>query len=336
MTALKEYDRLEATALWRPARDEQRREVVLSLGDLTLLITDLQDRVLAHWSLPGMRRVNPGRTPAIFHPRGNPGETLEIDAGTMVEALDRILGQIDRESPHPGRLRRLLLTGTAVVAAVFAFGVLPGLLRNHALRIVPAATVNATGERLLTRIRKSTGATCANPAGVAVLGQLSHALLGDTGAPRRLLVVSEAVPAILSLPGGITLINRDLIEAQDNPDILTGYLLADHVGQSEMPPMQALLEDAGLLATLRLLSTGNLPDSVLEQHARTLLSSPRSWPGPAPLAAEFSARQVPLAPFVQALGRAAPEGYATLSDSATAAPLLPDADWLRLQTICDT
>lgn len=336
MTALKEYDRLEATALWRPARDAQRREVVLSLGDLTLLITDLQDQVLAHWSLPGMRRLNPGRSPAVYHPRGNPGETLEIDGGTMVEALERILGQIDRESPHPGRLRRLLLAGTAVVVTIFALGVLPGLLRAHALRIVPDATVNATGERLLTRIRKSTGATCTDPSGAAVLEQFSHTLLGAADAPRRILVVSEAIPAILSLPGGITLVNRDLIEAQDNPDILAGYLLADHIGQAETPPMQALLKDAGLLATLRLLSTGTLPDSVLEHHARNLLSAPPPWPGADRLAAGFSARHIPLVPFVQALGDAAPEGYDNLADDTTSAPALPDADWLRLQTICDT
>lgn len=44
MTALREYDRLEATGLWRPGPEEQRREVVVSIGEATLVITDMRDR----------------------------------------------------------------------------------------------------------------------------------------------------------------------------------------------------------------------------------------------------------------------------------------------------
>ena len=49
MTALDSYDRLEAAGLWRAGADAQRREVVVSIGDATLKISDMSDTVLAHW-----------------------------------------------------------------------------------------------------------------------------------------------------------------------------------------------------------------------------------------------------------------------------------------------
>ena len=51
MTALKGYERLECTGLWRSGPAIQRREVVVSCGQATLILTDMQNRPLAHWSL---------------------------------------------------------------------------------------------------------------------------------------------------------------------------------------------------------------------------------------------------------------------------------------------
>ena len=56
MTALSKYDRLEATGLWRATRDTQRREVFVSIGDATLVISDLTDRAVAHWSIAAVER----------------------------------------------------------------------------------------------------------------------------------------------------------------------------------------------------------------------------------------------------------------------------------------
>ena len=58
MTALKEYQRLEASGLWRPEPDAQRRDVVVSLGDASLTMSEFSGRPLAHWSLAAVRRAN--------------------------------------------------------------------------------------------------------------------------------------------------------------------------------------------------------------------------------------------------------------------------------------
>ena len=87
MTALKQYDRLEATGLWRPAPQEQRREVVLTFGDATLVISDNAMRPLTHWSLAAINRSNPDERPAVFLPGPDAAETLEIDDQVMIEAI---------------------------------------------------------------------------------------------------------------------------------------------------------------------------------------------------------------------------------------------------------
>ena len=75
MTALDKYDRLEATGLWRATPDDQRREVVVSLGDASLTMSDLNDCPLAHWSVAAIARANPGAMPALSAPTGNLGRT---------------------------------------------------------------------------------------------------------------------------------------------------------------------------------------------------------------------------------------------------------------------
>ena len=96
MTALEKYDRIEASALWRAGEDAQRREVIVAIGDASLTISDMQDRPLAHWSLPAVERANPGERPAIYHPDGDPGEVLEIpgEEAQMIEAIEKLQDQV--------------------------------------------------------------------------------------------------------------------------------------------------------------------------------------------------------------------------------------------------
>ena len=54
MTALDRYVRLEAVGLWREAPGAPPREVVVSFGNATLLLTDLEERPLGHWALAGV------------------------------------------------------------------------------------------------------------------------------------------------------------------------------------------------------------------------------------------------------------------------------------------
>ena len=79
----------------------------MSIGDATLVISDLKDQALTHWSLAALARSNPGTRPAIFHPDGDPSETLEIpdSEGEMIDAIETLRRVVERRRPRPGRLR---------------------------------------------------------------------------------------------------------------------------------------------------------------------------------------------------------------------------------------
>ncbi|MEX0319396.1 MAG: hypothetical protein AB3N21_15660 [Ruegeria sp.] len=335
MTALKEYERIEATGLWRASPEDQRREVVISIGEATLTISDFNDRALTHWSLAALERQNPGETPAIYSPDGDPGETLELadTEQTMIEAIDRLQRAIERARPHPGRLRWLSVAGVlAVVIAALVFW-LPGALQRHTVSVVPAIKRQDIGRMVLHRIERVAGRACSTDEAQAVLGRLAQ----RTGV-RRLVVLPASVADSLILPGGIVLLNRALIEDHEDPAVAAGYVLAERTRAAAVDPLADLLGRAGPQASFRLLTTGELTPDILDLYTEQVLTEPRPQVSDEVLLGLFGQAAIPSTPYAYArditgetvlgLIEADPMAGRTLE------PVLPDRDWVRLQNIC--
>ncbi|MFU8776646.1 MAG: hypothetical protein ACNA7M_03115 [Roseovarius sp.] len=339
-TALTKYQRLEASGLWRAAPDAQRVDVIVSVGEATLTITDLRDRVQAHWSIAAVARANPAQTPAIYHPDGDPGETLELaeDEAEMVTAIETLRGAVARQRPKPGRLRLVgVLASAAAVAALVLFW-LPGAARQHALGVVPMVKRAEIGRALFGHLQQVTGPVCEGPGGAVALAQLARRLPSRTGQV-QFLVVRDGIEGALRLLGGVVLINADLVEDHDEPDVLAGHIIAAYLRAEAHDPLAHLLEGGGLSATLRLLATGALPDDVLRAHAERLMRDPPGAVSPDRLLAGFAHWQVRVRPYAYAVDIT---GETTIelieadpyAGTAPPPPLLSDADWLRLQEIC--
>lgn len=340
MTALREYQRLEATGLWRAAPDNQRMEVVVSIGESTLVITDMRDQALTHWSLPAVKRLNPGKTPAIYHPDGDTGETLELDESErqMIDAIEKLRGAIERRRPRPGRLRLVVLLSMLAVVAVLIAAWLPGAMRQHAVSVVPDVKRTEIGRALVSHIQRVTGPPCGEPGGLAALARLAARLPAASG-PGRLAVMRQGVPGTVHLPGGTILIDRSLVEDHEEPDVVAGYIVAERLRADRADPLARLLRHGGLNASFQLLTTGELPDAVLRAYAEHLLTAQREPLPDARLLKEFKSSSVRSTPYAYAvdisgettIGLIEADPYAR----ATTTPLLSDADWLRLQGICE-
>lgn len=341
MTALRKYARLEAIGLWRPLPDAQRREVVVSFGDATLVMSDPKaEQALTHWSLAAVRRTNPGMMPAIFAPSGDPGsDTVEIDDLAMIEAIETVRGALVRNRPRRGRLRIAVLGGTLVAMLGLASFWLPGAVIAHTAGALPMVARVEVGRAILAGMSRFAGAPCNEPQATAVLDRLSVHLFGVGGA--RIVVLRDGVKGTAHLPGRHLLVDRRLIEGQDGPEVLAGVLLAERARAEQSDPLVAVLKAAGLRATLGLLTTGNVdPDALkAEAQAETILSTP-----PAPVAAEvmlerFAAARISSTPYALAIEPG--DSMARVLIDADPAPgqlsdrLMPDADWVRLQGICN-
>jgi len=335
MTALNQYDRLEASGLWRADPDDQRKEVIVSIGDATLVITDTRDRALAHWSLAAIVRTNPDGTPAIYCPDGDPGETLELgnDAQEMIAAIEKLHRAIERSRPRPGRLRLYsVLASVLLVAALVVFW-LPGAMLRHTVSVVPDVNRVTIGESLLKRIERVAGPRCNAAPGVEALAKLAREL-GSS----RLVVVRSGVRDALALPGGFVVLNRALIEDFEEPDVAAGYVITEQVSVRANDPLEALLRDSSVLASFRLITTGALTDETLDAYAQHILTDQHPTVSETEQLAGFAEAGVRSSPYAYAVDISGESvlGLIEADPMAGQTPrvLLKDSDWIRLQNIC--
>ncbi len=340
MTVLAKYQRLECTGLWRETPQTQRREVLVSLGDASLVISDGRaDQAITHWSLPAVRRLNPGAEPALFGPSADAVETLEIDDAAMIGAITTVHKALEGKRPREGRVRLYLLGGG--LALVLAIGVwwVPEALVRHTATVIPFAKRLEIGRMVLVDLAATTGVPCAAPQAQGALNRLKDRLLpGD--AQGTLIVLPQGLAAPLHLPGGIIALPRDRIERDDSPDVVAGQIIAERLRGETDDPLVPLLRRAGFLATFRLLTTGDLPSGAVAGYGAALLAAPAGTLPPEALLARFQAAGVPSSPYAYALDATGERTIALIEADpfrGMLAPggVLPDTDWLRLQGICE-
>ncbi|VDC30346.1 hypothetical protein [Pseudogemmobacter humi] len=334
-TALRQYQRLECIGLWRDAPEDQRREVVVRMGEATLVLSDPRsETALSHWSLPAVRRINPGQRPAVFAPGEDSRESVEIEDEAMVSALKTVHSAVRAARPHPGRLRGWLIGGTVAAIAAVAVLVLPGVLISHTASVVPAPKRAEIGMRALDDVIRLTGAPCDGDVGLPALAALAERVFGPEDTP-ILYILPEGLSRPAHLPGGVILLPKGLIE-QDAPDALAGAALAEGLAAKLTDPMRDILDHAGLKASFDLLTSGDLPAGALDGYGEAFLRRQDSPPPLTRLTAAFTEAQVPLTPYAQWL--AGPESAAMQEADPfrglIATPLLPDDDWIALQSVC--
>ena len=335
MTALSKYDRLEATGLWRPEPNGQRREVIVSVGNATLMITDMNDQAITHWSLAAVARANDGKLPAIFHPDGDDGETLELPEHEteMVEAIETLRSAIAKKRPKPGRLRWLGVGLSVVAVSAIMFLWLPAAMRDNTLRVVPQVKRESIGVSLIERMQRVTGPMCNDSNGLRALRRLGARL--DT--PKLAVVPALGRPA-LHLPGGVIVLDRSVFEDWEEPDVAAGYILGQLALQVEGDPLGDLLDVAGPWENFRLLTTGEISDATLDHYAEYLMTSRTDEPDAPNLLALFEAAGVRATPYARARDITGETVLDLIEGDPMKGrdtePLLPDNTWLRLQGLC--
>ncbi|MCC7321980.1 MAG: hypothetical protein IT542_13505 [Rubellimicrobium sp.] len=334
-TALRRFERLEAIGHWRPAPGAEQAEVVVSLGEATVMIARASGLPLAHWSLPAVIRLNPGQMPARFGPDGDAGEVLELDDPLMIEAFEKVRHAIAAAQPRPRFLRR-----GAVLAVLGAVGVglvlwLPGAARRQALALVPEATRQEIGATILGLMGRETGAACRAPGGVAALERLAARLYGPDMRP-AIAVLPGDMGGMVVLPGNILVVPRAALAGTDDPLVFAGEVVATMARARAGDPLADALDSAGIRATLTLIGTGTLPARDLGPHATALLrqggaDGDGGGTDAAALVPAFAASGVPIGPWALARGQDIPARAAETGDGTT---VMTDSDWISLQAIC--
>jgi hypothetical protein len=333
MTALHQYQRLEAAGLWRDSKDAQRREVIIGLRDATIVLTDPKtDMPLTQWSLPAIVRIGEMAGFVTFASAEDGLETLEIDDPAMIAAFDKLRHVIDRRRRRPGRLRGALMAGavTAVIACAAIW--LPLRLTSFTATRLPEAARAAIGALALADIQKTTGSACNAHMGLIAAQNLARRI--NAADPPSILVMRTGLPRPIALPGGMILLPADVVSAADGPDLLAGIVLAEMARARGHDPLADILNYAGFVASLRLLSSGALPNDALAGYGIALAAHDPAPLDPVLLQEAFAQAKISAQPYLDTAN-----SFADMTDplpNGSAPIVLEDADFLGLQYICDS
>ncbi len=338
MTALDRYVRLESDALWRAGPDVQRRDVTIAFGDATLVISDSAERPLAHWSLPALIRQNTTDTPAIYAPDDAASELLEISDPMMIEAIEEVSKALAKSRPQPGKLRHWMTAGLIAVTLLLAVFWLPGALTRQTLAVVPLPKRVEIGTAMLGHMQAQTGQVCRSTRADAASARLATRLFGAT-TKSQIIIVPKLTQAALALPGGLIVVDAAVLQLSDDPAAAAGFILASRAAIIHMDPLENLLKQEGLGTTFRLLTTGSIPDVILDQNAQNLVTAQAPKPDPDTLRDMLAAAKIPHGPY-----RAASDLHSGSTPDLGTDPMegqpvpviLTDSDWVTLRNICNS
>ncbi len=339
MTALHKYEKLEALVLWRQNATAQKRELIASVGEATLMLHDSTGAFVSHWSLAAMERIDPASNEtALFRSGLDSEEEIEVSDRDFIKALAQINKVITRQRKRPGRMRKYIVA--SILAAVIGAGAfwLPSAIIKHTSNILPEVTQAAIGEELLKRIRRLSGDFCYSRAGVESLNALSRKLADDEdNTPIRIVVLPSGLKKAQHLPGNVVLINKELLEDYETSDVVAGYVLGEALKSKENNPIERLLNEAGVWASIELLTSGEISQHILDAHAETIMTLPYEYGESRALIERFEAVQISPEAYAKArdiTGQSVLEFLEAAQLQGRTSSALDEGEWSALQNIC--
>ncbi len=369
MTALPQYDLLEAPGRYFDGRSAAPAEVIVKFGDASLILMRMDETPIAHWSLSGLRDLGGGGGSLSLTPDDESDERLTISDADMVAAIRKVCPDLAaRPRTARPRWRRALLWGAAALVSVWliVFHLAPALADRLATLIPPEAEA-AMGEGMVDQFARlfASGPPrfCEDAAGDTALARMTARLERKAGAhlPLKVRVLDAPIVNAFALPGGRIILFRGLLRAAESPEAAAG-VLAHEIGHVvARDPTRLALRSAGSAGLIGLLlgdftgatATVALTEALLRSGYQreaeaaadafaTRLLAAEGLPA-APLAGFFLKLREKageggvfnhLSSHPDPAARAAAVGAEDVVGDAPFEPILSDQDWVALRNIC--
>jgi hypothetical protein len=330
MTALDKFDRLESLGLWKETQSSQKKEVVVSFGKASLVLSH-NDTPLTHWSLSAVEVSTADDVSVIYSPDKNGFETLEINDPTMNRAIAKVQKEIRKPRSHRGRIRLLSIGLIIISFCLLVTFWLPTALAQYTASAVTDAKAREIGATLMPHINQYAGQPCRTNTSSFVIRKLEDRLVSGNN---TLFIANLGARYSTHLPGGIILTNRTLVEDFEGPEVLAGFVLMENALQKHDPALKKLFLSAGPIATISFLVSGNIEVDILAKFAKNQITAPLVMPKADALLSLFDKANVSSTPFAKALNNRDLQ----VNDPVTGPyePLLTDPQWLSLQSICES
>ena len=115
MTAIKKYQILEAKGLWIEAKGKAPKEVIVSIGKSSIIISDNDEVPLNHWNFNSIVVLHKNTKETIFSPGLERQEELLVQDEEMIKAMTiicehgKILKQPIFKSTHVRKISVLFI-----------------------------------------------------------------------------------------------------------------------------------------------------------------------------------------------------------------------------------
>ena len=332
MTALDEYDRLEAVGILKCSEDDAGTEVVVTFGEATLTMNSLSnegDRPITHWSLAAIDLVRETDEIAVYRLGDQTDETLETSDDTLRAALARVRTERVAEAKPKPRNRRLQTAVGVLALGAIGYLLLPGFVSNTASNMISPKRAEVLARDMHNMIEARTGPACENPAGVTALAKLSDRL--NPGAETVFSIHDLGDVEYISLPAGRVLLNQQLLSEQVSNAVITAWAAAGVSRSIESPALSSLFEEGGFGDSLRFLSSGELPETAKARAVNSMMLGNTSL---ADAEIENTVQILNNAGLdVSNLNRLL-EGQSDQKLEASASALLSDEEWTNLRNVC--
>lgn len=340
MTALAEYERLEALGVWRAHDGDEGQEVVIKFGKSTMALEGKGNELLAHWSLAALRLRQEDAGAATYAPDFESPESLTVTDPEMRAALGRVLAA-RLDAPRPPRSRMPLVVATAALFLVAGLAVmnLPAILSGFAPSLIAPERARVLARQMMPLVQERTGPPCATRAGDAALDRLARRLMPR--APAQVFVADLGDLPYLALPGETVIVSRHIAERAASPEEFAGWAALAFADGASHAALGHVFGASRISDGLGFLANGSFSAPTLDRAvSRLMISSDVRRPLELEAAAlSLADAGIPAEPLVRGIRREAlVSGPLTIPpvEGSEGGPLvLTDGEWVALQGICE-
>ena len=324
MTALDQYIRLEAEALWSEAPGADPRPVVVSFGNASLVVSDFNDAPVAHWTLAATRIVKREGEDVIYAPDDTDSETLRISDSLFVDAIRAVSAStVSHPTPKRWKLKAFVLAFLCLLIALAI--IVPRQIRGWVAGHVSHEQLVLISDEILDR---ADFGFCSEVRADEALSELETVVLRTGDA--EVSIADIPATGIVRLPDGRAIIDVSVLERGGSADGFAGWLALAANLSDDMDALDNFINSSSTFWALRFVFTGELDDHELDQMAEYSLQN-ATLPDPDAVAKALARLEAAgISPTAFRASINLPEEQV----NGPFRPALGDQDWLALQTIC--
>lgn len=233
----------------------KKHPVAVELGLDSLTIDGVDDAFSVHWPLEDLRAIRKiqSNQPIELTCALAPDARLVIDDPMFTEAvLEHAPHLTNRRGDTPRWWERPVTVTLAILAFIGLVIVAVPWLAGPLARSVPDSWRGALG-RSTEELVLSIGSQCATPKGTDALAKLIAAIGPTSGPTSEIKVINAKMVNAFALPGGRIIVMGELLDLMETPDELAAVLAHEMGHVAERHPTEAAIRATGFSLFLTML-----------------------------------------------------------------------------------